>query len=262
MQARGGAAAGRRAFGSLCPNRMPELRGPAPGKPGRLEGKVGGPRPRRLEGKVCRREGVPGGWRGRWGSPARAAGGQGGGPGPLLLEGKVGGRGSPAPAPVAGGEGGREGVPGGWREGARAHRLCPPSSFPRGGSPPAAVAGTRGPGAGTPRAPSPRRCQVSLGEGRGREEGLLAQSGGSRPVPAAFATIDLQDLADCSLLAPLAPPAGDPAAPQVPPPHPPRPPQARPTSTSPLPRHGSCSRPASGPSGLPHPPLELPQRKG
>nr|KAF6366605.1 multiciliate differentiation and DNA synthesis associated cell cycle protein [Pipistrellus kuhlii] len=103
MQARGGAAAGRRAFGSLCPNRMPELRGPAPGKPGRLEGKL-----------------VP---------PRRVR-------------------------------------PGGGRD---------------------------------------------PGSGCGDPPGALPAA-----LPA-FATIDLQDLADCSLLAPLAPlapPAGDPAAPQ------------------------------------------------
>ncbi|CAK6444092.1 unnamed protein product [Pipistrellus nathusii] len=100
MQARGGAAAGRRAFGSLCPNRMPELRGPAPGKPWRLEGKLVPP------------------------------------------------------------------------------RRVPPDCG-------------RDPGSG-------------CGHPPGAEPAALP----------AFATIDLQDLADCSLLAPLAPPAGDPAAPQ------------------------------------------------
>ncbi|XP_054570306.1 multicilin [Eptesicus fuscus] len=106
MQAREGAPAGRRAFGSLCPNRMRELRGPAPGKPGRLEGKL-----------VPPRQFLPGG-------------GGGGGGGPVSVS------------------------------------ACedPP------GAEPAALP--------------------------------------------AFATIDLQDLADCSLLGPHAPPAGDPAASQ------------------------------------------------
>ncbi|XP_039725879.1 multicilin isoform X1 [Pteropus medius] len=44
MQACGGAAAGRRAFDSICPNRMVELRGRPFGKPGKLERKFGPPR--------------------------------------------------------------------------------------------------------------------------------------------------------------------------------------------------------------------------
>ncbi|XP_036166795.1 multicilin [Myotis myotis] len=44
MQAREGAAAGRRAFGSICPNRMQELRGRALAKPGRPERKLVPPR--------------------------------------------------------------------------------------------------------------------------------------------------------------------------------------------------------------------------
>lgn len=41
MQSCGGAAAGRRAFDSICPNRMLELRGRPFVKPGKLERKVG-----------------------------------------------------------------------------------------------------------------------------------------------------------------------------------------------------------------------------
>lgn len=41
MQAGGGAATGRRAFDSICPNRMLELRGRPFGKPEKLERKVG-----------------------------------------------------------------------------------------------------------------------------------------------------------------------------------------------------------------------------
>lgn len=41
MQSCGGAAAGRRAFDSICPNRMLELRGRPFSKPGKLEKKVG-----------------------------------------------------------------------------------------------------------------------------------------------------------------------------------------------------------------------------
>ncbi|XP_036894379.1 multicilin [Sturnira hondurensis] len=44
MQACEGAAAGRRAFDSICPNRILELRGRAPGKPGRPERKFAPPR--------------------------------------------------------------------------------------------------------------------------------------------------------------------------------------------------------------------------
>lgn len=57
MQACEGAAAGRRAFDSICPNRMVELRGRPFGKPGKLERKVGlwagagrGPQPLRPDG--------------------------------------------------------------------------------------------------------------------------------------------------------------------------------------------------------------------
>lgn len=57
MQACGGAAAGRRAFDSICPNRMVELRARPFGKPGKLERKVGlragagrGPQPLRPQG--------------------------------------------------------------------------------------------------------------------------------------------------------------------------------------------------------------------
>lgn len=41
MQACGGTAAGRRAFDSICPNRMLDPRGRPFGKPGKLERKVG-----------------------------------------------------------------------------------------------------------------------------------------------------------------------------------------------------------------------------
>lgn len=41
MQACGGAEAGRRAFDSICPNRMLELQGRPFGKPRKLERKVG-----------------------------------------------------------------------------------------------------------------------------------------------------------------------------------------------------------------------------
>ncbi|XP_036756247.2 multicilin [Manis pentadactyla] len=44
MQACGGAAAGRRAFDSICPNRMLELRGRPFGKPGKLDRKFAPPR--------------------------------------------------------------------------------------------------------------------------------------------------------------------------------------------------------------------------
>lgn len=44
MQAYGTSAAGRRAFDSICPNTMLELRGPSLCKPGKLERKVGWPR--------------------------------------------------------------------------------------------------------------------------------------------------------------------------------------------------------------------------
>ncbi|XP_037001042.2 multicilin [Artibeus jamaicensis] len=44
MQACEGAAAGRRAFDSICPNRILELRGRAPGKPGKPERKFAPPR--------------------------------------------------------------------------------------------------------------------------------------------------------------------------------------------------------------------------
>ncbi|XP_077629100.1 multicilin [Crocuta crocuta] len=44
MQPCGGAAAGRRAFDSICPNRMLELRGRPFGKPGKLEKKFAPPR--------------------------------------------------------------------------------------------------------------------------------------------------------------------------------------------------------------------------
>lgn len=191
MQTSDGRAAGRRAFDSICPNRMLDLPQRLHVKPGKPERKVGDARLGRGSGRVCQPRAPS--------ADVRS---------PLLCPASSFLRGSPSRDAAAAAKCRCTRTP--LKPSPRRCQVSPeaparPLDYPR-------WVGE------ALRSPSPPGSEV-LAEGPG---GGLAERLRARWVPvfrsprAALTTIDLQDLADCtSLLGSEAPPAGDSSASQV-----------------------------------------------